>query len=169
VAIALIAVAVVGVFVIAAVVIGRESRRLDTLAPRTVYVLDEAVDYVADALPAESQARLTRDEVTQLLTLHMHQLRDKGLQPPKAVDHVQDIDTPVVVDETNAVGYLIGRAEANGLEVDDIDVVNVVEAHLAYFDLIGAVGPPASDPEVRLDGDARVISERRRGNGEGVT
>ena len=44
-----------------------------------------------------------------------------------------------------AVGYVIGQAEAAGLHVDDIDVVNVVEAHLAYLDAIGAVGPPALD------------------------
>jgi len=31
--------------------------------------------------------------------------------------------------------------------LDDVDVVNVVDAHLAYFDAIGAIGPTA-----RLDG-----------------
>jgi hypothetical protein len=31
------------------------------------------------------------------------------------------------------------------MDVTDVDVVNVVDAHLAYFDAIGAVGPPATD------------------------
>ena len=130
-------------FAIAAAVIGRESHRLDAVAPRAVYDLDEAVEYVADHLPRGSQARLTHDEVRQLLRWHMDPLREEGLQPPVADDHVQDIDEPVVVEEAGAAGYLIGRAEAAGLEVDDVDVVQVVDAHLAYLDAIGAVGPPA--------------------------
>src|SRR5689334_4174238 len=127
-------VAAVAVFAIAAVVIGREAHRLDAVAPRATYVLDDAVDYVADHLPPESQARLTHDEV-----------RRHGLQPPVAGDHVQDIADQVVVEETDAAGYLIGQVEARGMDVDDVDVVNVVDAHLAYFETIGAVGPPATD------------------------
>jgi len=138
-------VAAVAVFAIAAVVIGREAHRLDAVAPRATYVLDDAVDYVADHLPPESQARLTHDEVRRLLQLHMAQLRRYGLQPPVAVDHVQDIADQVVVEETDAAGYLIGQVEARGMDVDDVDVVNVVDAHLAYFETIGAVGPPATD------------------------
>ena len=140
----IIAVAAVVVFAIAAAVVGREARRLDALAPRATYVLDDAVEYVADHVPPESQARLTHDEVRRLLVLHMAQLRRYGLQPPVAVDQVQDIDG-VVVDETNAAGYLIGQVDAAGMDVADIDVVHVVDAHLAYFDSIGAVGPPADD------------------------
>jgi len=150
-AIVLIVVAALAVFAIAAVVIGRESHRLDAVAPRSVYTLEEAAEYVADHLPPESQARLTPDEVAQLLRLHMRQLRDKGLQPPVAVDQVQDIDDPVVVDETNAAGYLIGEAEKAGIDVEDVDVVNVVDAHLEYFEAIGAVGPPAAEDEVGGD------------------
>jgi hypothetical protein len=129
------------------VTVGREAHRLDAVAPRAVYVLDDAVDYVADQLPPDSQARLTHDEVRTLLRLHMAELREHGLQPPRAVDHRQDIDEPVIIEETDAAGYLIGQADAAGLHVEDVDVVRVVEAHLAYFDAIGAVGPPAIDPD----------------------
>ena len=62
-------IAAVAVFVIAAVVVGREAHRLDAVAPRVVYQLDEAVDFVSDRLPAASQARLTPAEVEQLLAL----------------------------------------------------------------------------------------------------
>ena len=50
------------VFAIAAGTIGREAHRLDAVAPRAVYQLDEAVDFVADRLPPASQARLTPAE-----------------------------------------------------------------------------------------------------------
>jgi hypothetical protein len=141
----ILALAAAAVFVIAAVAVGREARRLDARAPRATYVLDDAVEYVADHVPPDSQARLTHDEVRQLLRLHMAQLRRYGLQPPGAVDHPQDIERPVVFEETDAAGYLIGQVEAAGMDVEDVDVVNVVDAHLAYFEAIGAVGPPAGD------------------------
>ena len=138
--------AAVTVFGIAAVTVGREARRLDGVAPRAVYVLDEAVEFVADTLPPGAQARLTHDDVRALLRAHMAQLRRKGFQPPVAVDQVQEIVDPVVIDETDAVAYLIGQADDLGIEVTDEDVAHVVEAHLAYLDAIGAVGPEADEP-----------------------
>jgi len=145
VAIVLLVVAGLVVFAIAAAVIGRESHRLDALNPKAIYELDEATDYVAEHLPADSQARLTHDEVRQLLRWHMDQLRSDGLQPAAPDEQAQDIDDVVVVEEAGAAGYLIGRAEAAGLDVEDVDVVEVVDAHLAYLDAIGAVGPPAAE------------------------
>ncbi len=137
-------VAALSVFVIAAVVVGREAHRLDAVAPRAVYKLDEAVDFVCDRLPDESQARLTPQEVEQLLLFHMRWLHEQGLQPDGVVDRPQSISEPVVLTEDSLTGYLIGEAEANDIDLlDDVDAVHVVEAHLQYFEAIGAVGPPA--------------------------
>ena len=148
----LILLAAVLVFVIAAVVVGREAHRLDAVAPRSVYIPEEAAEFVAEYLPDESQARLTPDDVDQLLRYHMRWLHSKGLQPTNVIDRRQDITTPVVIEEDTVVGYLLGEADRNGVVVlDDVDVVNVVEAHLAYFEAIGAVGPRASDPDVGAD------------------
>ena len=145
----LILLAAVLVFVIAAVVVGREAHRLDAVAPRSVYIPEEAAEFVAEYLPDDSQARLTPDDLDQLLRYHMRWLHAKGLQPTNVIDRRQDITTPLVIEEDTVVGYLLGEAERNGVEVlDDVDVVNVVEAHLAYFEAIGAVGPEASDPDV---------------------
>lgn len=141
--------AAVATFVIAAVVVGREARRLDSVAPRSVYIVDEAVEFVAESLPACTQARVTPDELEQLLTFHMRWLHSKGLQPANVVDRRQHITLPVVVSEDTLVGFLLGEAERSGIEIiDDVDVVNVVDAHLAYFSAIGAVGPTADDPDV---------------------
>ncbi len=133
-------------FAIAAVVVGREARRLDSVAPRSVYIIEEAAEFAAARLPVETQARLTPAELEQLLTFHMHWLHAKGLQPANVIDRRQDIVAPVVVSEDTVVGYVLGEAERNGIDIlDDVDVVNVVEAHLAYFEAIGAVGPQAGD------------------------
>ena len=138
-------------FAIAAGTIGREAHRLDAVAPRAVYNLDEAVDYVADRLPPESQARLTPSEVESLLIAHLQWLHEQGLQPDKAVDHRQDIiDREIVISENALVAYLLGAADEAGVELlDDVDAVNVVDAHLAYLDAIGAVGPQAPFDDLR--------------------
>ena len=135
---------VVGTFLIAAIVVGREAHRLDAVAPRSVYVPEEAVEFVAEYLPAASQARLTPAELEQLLTFHMQWLHAKGLQPTNVIDRRQDIAEPVVVSDDSLVAYLIGESERAGLDIlDDADLANVVDAHLAYFEAIGAIGPSA--------------------------
>jgi hypothetical protein len=140
-------VGVIAVFVLAAAVVGREARRLDAVAPRAVYDPDEAARFIAERLPAFAAGQVTLAELDQLLRWHLGQLKAKGLQPPRPVDHVQDIDEPVVVEEDGAIGYLIGRAELGGMDVPDEAIAAVIDQHFAYFDAIGAVGPAADDPE----------------------
>ena len=134
------------VFAIAAVMIGREARRLDSVAPRAVYELEQATQFVADNLPSETQARLTFAELRKLLVFHMRWLHDKGLQPAGVVDRQQDIVDEVVIDEQTLTAYLLDAAEKNNIEIlDDVDAVYVVKAHLKYFDAIGAIGPQSND------------------------
>ena len=79
-----------------------------------------------------------------LLVAHLRWMHENGLQPDKAVDAKQTIDDDVVVTEDALVAYLLAEAEAGDVDLlDDVDAVNVVEAHLAYFEAIGAVGPQA--------------------------
>jgi hypothetical protein len=144
-----IAAAAVCVLAIAAIVIGREARRLDAVAPRAVYDLDQAADFVADRLPEVTQARLTPDELQAMLALHMRWLHAQGLQPDRAVDKRQDIAELLLISEDQLSAYLLSEAEKSGVELlDDVDVVHVVRAHLAYFDAIGAVGPTASSTDL---------------------
>lgn len=135
---------VVIVFAIAAGVIGREAHRLDAVAPRVVYEIAAAVDFVSNALPAESQARLTEDEVCQMLLAHLSWMSERDLMLADALDHVQDITTPLVVEDTTLTAYLLAEAGNRGVQLlDDVDVVHVVDGHMAYLRAIGAVGPQA--------------------------
>lgn len=143
-----IALSAICVFLIAALTIGREARRLDAVAPRAVYEIEQATAFVAERLPEDTQARLTFDELSQLLVLHLNWLHSKGLLPDGVIDRRQDIDDEVVISEETLVGYLLGEAERAGVVIlDDVDVVVVTDVHLRYFDAIGAVGPRASDDE----------------------
>lgn len=137
------------VFLIAALTIGREARRLDALAPRAVYEIEQAAEFVAERLPGTTQSRLTMEELAQLLVLHMNWLHSKGLLPEGVIDRKQDIDDEVIISEESLIGYLLGEAERAGVEIlDDVDVVSVTEVHLQYFEAIGAVGPPARPNEL---------------------
>jgi hypothetical protein len=134
------------VFLTAALTIGREARRLDAVAPRAAYQVDQAVAFVAELLPANTQARLTLDELQQFLVLHLNWLHSRGLFPVDVIDKPQHIDEQLVITDEALIAHLLGEAESMGVElIDDVDVVNVVDAHLAYFDAIGAVGPTARD------------------------
>jgi hypothetical protein len=134
------------VFAIAAVTIGREARRLDSVAPRAIYELEQATQFVADQLPSDTQARLTYAELRKLLVFHMRWLHDRGLQPEGVIDRRQDIVDEVVIDEQTVAAYLLGAAEQNRIEIlEDVDVVHVVQAHLEYFSAIGAIGPQSND------------------------
>lgn len=132
------------VFVIAASVVGREARRLDAVAPRVVYEIDQAVQFVSDALPEGTQSRLTADEVRALLLGHLNWMSERDLMPKDVIDRRQDIDTPVVADETALAAYLLRESATRGVDLlDDVDVVYVLDAHNAYLSAIGAVGPKA--------------------------
>jgi hypothetical protein len=137
-------VAAVLVFAIAAGVVGREAHRLDAVAPRVVYEIDNAVQFVADNLPAGTQARLTIDEVRALLLGHLNWMSEKDLMPIDVVDKVQNISTPVVADDVTLAAFLLREASTRGVNVlDDVDIVYVVETHNKYLAAIGAVGPEA--------------------------
>lgn len=132
------------VFAIAAGVVGREAHRLDAVAPRVVYEIDQAVLFVSDALPEGTQSRLTSDEVRALLLGHLNWMSERDLMPKDVVDRRQDIETPVIADETALAAYLLRESATRGVELlDDVDVVYVLDAHNAYLAAIGAVGPKA--------------------------
>ena len=107
------------VFMIAAGTVGREAHRLDAVAPRVVYETSQAVEFVARRLPADTQGRLTFDEVEILLREHLNWMATKGLQPEKPVDQVQNISEPVVVDENTLTARLLARAGERGREIVD--------------------------------------------------
>jgi DNA-binding LacI/PurR family transcriptional regulator len=69
---------------------------------------------------------------------------ERKLLPLDVTDRVQDISTPVVVDEDTLAAHLLAQAAKRGVTIlDDVDVVHVADAHLSYFAAIGAVGPKA--------------------------
>jgi hypothetical protein len=133
------------VFVIAAVSIGVVSGSLARRPRRSVYDLDEAVDFVADRLPQELTAVVSFDDVRSVLLFHCDYLAAKGVASERTAD---DIGTAlVVVPDDEPTAYVLGKVGEQGLDLADEDVVAILDAELAYYEAIGAIGP-------RLDGPA---------------
>jgi len=130
------------VMAVAAGAIGREARRLDALPPRAVFDLEEAVLWVAEHLPDEVTATLSYDDVRRLLDMSLDHLRGLGLAGRTTGEPVEG---EVVVDESDAVAAVLGRAVQAGMDVSAYDVRAVVSAQLAYLQAISAVGPPAEE------------------------
>jgi hypothetical protein len=129
------------IFVIAAVVIGREASLLSAQPPRPVFDLDEAVEYVADQLPFEVAAELSHDDVRQILRWHLEYFRTKGVS-----SNGQSLETqagPIVVGGGETVDYVLERAGSAGAEYTAAQVHAVLDGQLAYLQAIGAIGPPA--------------------------
>lgn len=136
------------VFVIAAVVIGREAHRLDARSPRVVFDLDEAVLAVSERLPADVTSELSYADVRDIVRWHMADLRAQGLRPPTALETPQDPSRLIVVDEEASIASLVARSASEGRAYRPTDIAAVVEAHFEHLREIGAVGPPAGDAEL---------------------
>lgn len=132
------------VFAIAAVVVGREARRLDAVPPSPTFDLDEAVEYVANHLPFEVAAVLSHDDVRRILDWNLAFFRSKGVSANGS--GVAITETPIVVGGGEAVEYVRDRAVQAAAEYDAEQIRAVLEAQMAYLEAIGAIGPQA-DPD----------------------
>ena len=134
---------IVLVVVIGLVVLGRETARLSVAARPAVFDMTEAIEFIADRLPAETQARISHDDVRWVL------LADADLLEEAEAAETQDLPDdadPQVVDEDGAVARILELADGSGRDLADEDIVAVLDARLAYLEAIGAIGPQASSP-----------------------
>ena len=130
------------VVLVAIVAIGREALVLGNQPRQAHYDLNEAVQYVGDRLPDAVTARLTYDDVRALLRWHLEYLRDRDV--PRRRDLVEG--GPAVVEDDEGIAFVLGRADADGLDVTDEEVAAVLELELGYLGAIGAIGGAVPDP-----------------------
>ncbi len=143
----LVVLAIAMVFAIAAVVIGREARRLAAQPVRRTFDFEEAVSWVCDHVGEEVAAVLTPDDVRRILDWHLEYFRLKGLSGNGSGPHGNG---PVVVTGAETVSFVLMKAEQTGSPYTAEQVHAVLDAQMAYLTEIGAVGPLA-DPEDRSD------------------
>ena len=127
VAIVLIAMAVAGVAVVAL----RRAERFYAARPVSVlYEVDEAVEFVASALPGELSARLSYEDVEALLGWHLVHLAGRG------------DEGEVDIADDRAVADLAARAALDGRDISEADVRAVLAAEAEYLAAVGALEGP---------------------------
>lgn len=135
--------AVVGLLLVVAiglVLIGRETARLAAAPRPAVFDLAVAVEFIADRLPAETQARLSHDDVRWILLADADLLEEATATPVPTGDGLDDLLDGSFVDEDVAVARIFEAAERDGRELADEDVAAVLVRRLEYLEVIGAVG-----------------------------
>jgi len=134
---------VVFVFVIAAVSISVGSGSLARRPRRSVYDLEEAVDFVADRLPEDMTSVVSYDDVRSVLLFHCDYLAGKGVASGRTAD---DIGAAlVVVPDDEPTAFVLGKVGDAGLDLSDDDVLAILDAESAYYQAIGAIGPRLDD------------------------
>lgn len=136
-------------FVIAAVSIGGVTARLASRSRRSVYDLDEAVEFVAERLPPEMTAVISYDDVRAVLRWHLDFLEDRGVASTRTADDPGS--RLIVVDDAEPVAHVLGRVEdaaedEPGHDLTDVQVVAILDAEARYYESIGAVGPRVGGP-----------------------
>jgi hypothetical protein len=141
----LVGVAVVAVvLVIAAVVIGREARRLAREERRSVFDFEDAVAWVCEHVGEDVAAELTPDDVRRILDWHLEFFRSRGVSSNGSGPHVEG---PVIVGGVETVDYVLDRATAVGSPYTAAQVHAVVEAQMSYLTAIGAIGSSVAPDE----------------------
>jgi len=128
------------VVVIGLVVVGRETARLASSGRPAVFEMDEAVAFIADRLPEQTQGRISHEDVRWVLLADADLLETATSELPAAKIAEAAVE---VVDEEAAIARILALADEADRDLADKDVVAVLDARLSYLEAIGAIGPEA--------------------------
>ena len=142
-----VAVAALMVAVVARYTVATVSARLANTEAVATYDLSAATEFVYRGLPAEVAARIGPDAVALLLAWNLDHLRRKGVAAFGEADDMAGgfARTPSRSEPDEALDELLRRAAADGVDVDAVDAVVVLELNAQYLASIGAVGEQAED------------------------
>jgi hypothetical protein len=133
-------------FAVAAIVVGREARRLDAVPPRPIFDPDEAVEWVANHLPFDVSAVLSHEDVRRILDWSLQYYRSKGVSGSVSGNgSAPHLETPIVVGGAETAAYVLDQVVRSGSEFTAEQVHAVLEAQMGYLEAIGAVGPEAPE------------------------
>jgi len=136
---------------LAAYAVMRVSSRLSHTRARAVYDLFEAVDFVAERLPDALSAKLSYDDVQEILLWRLDHLRLRGSATYGRGDvtatEAEGREEKVVTSDDDSVDYVLAKASESDRDIDALDVVVVLDLESQYLKAIGALGPPAEESE----------------------
>ncbi|MXW58332.1 MAG: hypothetical protein F4124_02460 [Acidimicrobiia bacterium] len=136
---------------LAAYAVMRVSSRLAHTRARAVYDLFEAVDFVAERLPDALSAKLSYEDVQEILLWRLDHLRLRGSatygRGDVTASEAEGREEEVVTSDDDSVDYVLAQASESGRDIDALDVVVVLDLESQYLKAIGALGPPAEESE----------------------
>lgn len=139
-----------GVLVVAIAVyaVSRTSSRLSRTEAVSVFDLAEAVDWVAERLPASLAEQLSPETVELLLSWQLDFLRQHGVASFGIADTMakeaasRPRGTKVAFSEDDLAVAVLAKAWQNDLDISEVDVVVVLDTCTGYLRAIGAIGDP---------------------------
>lgn len=142
-------VGLLAVIAIALVIVGRETERLAARPRPAIFDVHEAVGWIAYRLPRGVQGRLSHDDVHWILLADAELLEDVSRDPTEGpypwVRFEEEVDEDPdrwTVDEDLAIARILSAADAEGRDLADVDVAEVLVARARYLEAIGAIGRP---------------------------
>ncbi len=133
----LVVVGIVAVVGIALASVGIVVKRLGPEPARQVFEGDEALTFVAAAMPDEVTAQLSYEDVRRILRLHLDFLHRQGVA--RSGGDLPEGDGPLVVEFGDGVDEVLARAAAARFHPQRDQVAAVISAQMAYFEAIGAL------------------------------
>lgn len=121
------------VVAIALVAVGGGVAKTAAMPDQVVYDVMESIDFCAEALPDEVTAILSYDDLRRALRLHLEWIQAHHFTPEG------DPDGPLVFNDDDALAYVMERAAITQLPISADHARQVIGAHLAYFQFMGAV------------------------------
>lgn len=132
----------VAVLAIATLAVGRVSRRLAAEPPASLFEFDEAVEFVATALPADVSGRLSYGDVRTIMTAHLTLLGNR-----------EEAGLDVVFVDADVEAQVAGRPDVQARDLTLADVGAVLAAEAEYLEAIGALGDEATqEPDLPPEG-----------------
>lgn len=125
-------------FVVAAVAVGAATADAANRARPAVFDVLEAVDFVAERLPPDVTATISYEDVQQVILWHLEFLERKGVAGYGLVEG----NELAVVSDDEPLAFILGRADAASMEIDDVHVAAILDAQDEYYEAIGAIGTP---------------------------
>ena len=124
-------------FLVAVGVIGRETSRLGRQRREPVWRLEEAAMFVAENLPYNAASELDPLELKELLRWHLNQLQFSESESGSS--------GASVADQQGSSQDLYREARSKGYEITKPVIQEVVDGHLRYLAIIGALGIAQKD------------------------
>lgn len=134
----------IAVVIIAFVAIGRVVGELSVERPPAVYDLHDAAQWIGDRLPDEVTARLSYDDVAQVLGWHIDWFSEVGAASRYGQELATDAirtDGAIAPDDA-AIDAVVARSVSEE-GPDAVDVVCILDLQMKYLVAIGAVGDAA--------------------------